>query len=68
MGGRRARVGAPGRVGALLLGYYDAGRRVCATRAKVGTGFTEAELDRLDALLAPLERDDEPVHRHRRAA
>jgi bifunctional non-homologous end joining protein LigD len=48
-----------GRVGALLLGYYDdAGSLRYA--GKVGTGFTEEELDRLDALLAPLEQDANP--------
>ena len=48
-----------GRVGALLLGYYDQDGAL-RYAGKVGTGFTEAELDRLDALLAPLTRDDSP--------
>lgn len=48
-----------GRVGALLLGYYDQDGALCYA-GKVGTGFTEDELDRLDALLSPLERTDNP--------
>ena len=47
-----------GRVGALLLGYYDAGALRYA--GKVGTGFTEQELDRLDALFTPLARAESP--------
>ena len=47
-----------GRVGALLVGYYDAGRLVFA--GKVGTGFTEQMLKRLSALLGPLRRADSP--------
>jgi bifunctional non-homologous end joining protein LigD len=47
-----------GRVGSLLVGYHDAeGLRYAG---KVGTGFTDAELDRLTALLAPRERDTSP--------
>ena len=47
------------RIGALLVGVRQAdGSLRCAGR--VGTGFTEAELDRLAALLAPLQRDTSP--------
>jgi len=45
-----------GRIGALLIGYYDDGALKYAGR--VGTGFTEAELDRLAGLLAPLAIDE----------
>jgi bifunctional non-homologous end joining protein LigD len=47
------------RIGALLVGVRDddgALRHV----GRVGTGFTEAELDRLAEKLRPLERDDSP--------
>ncbi len=47
-----------GRIGALLIGYYDAGALQYA--GKVGTGFTEAELDRLAGLLAPLRTEHSP--------
>lgn len=47
-----------GRVGALLVGYHEAGLLVYA--GKVGTGFTEKMLDRLAALLKPLQRPDSP--------
>jgi bifunctional non-homologous end joining protein LigD len=47
-----------GTVGALLIGYYDDGRLKYAGR--VGTGFTAAELTRLEKLLAPLRRDTSP--------
>jgi bifunctional non-homologous end joining protein LigD len=43
------------RIGALLVSQE--GRYV----GRVGTGFTEAELDRLQRLLAPCERDTPPV-------
>jgi bifunctional non-homologous end joining protein LigD len=48
-----------GRIGALLVGVYDADGsfRYCG---RVGTGFSESELDRLAKLLAPLEREDSP--------
>jgi bifunctional non-homologous end joining protein LigD len=48
-----------GGVGALLLGYYDRDGEL-RYAGKVGTGFSDHELDRLDALLAPLERDESP--------
>lgn len=39
-------------IGALILGVYDAGKLTYVGRA--GTGFKEAELERVHALLAPL--------------
>ena len=48
-----------GRLGALVIGYYEDGELRYAGR--VGTGFDEAELNRLGALLEPLARDDQPV-------
>ncbi len=48
-----------GRVGALLIGYYDEDGEL-RWAGRVGTGFTEAELDRLAALLAPIARTDSP--------
>jgi bifunctional non-homologous end joining protein LigD len=47
-----------GRLGALLVGYYEGGELRYAGR--VGSGFTDQELDRLDGLLAPLARDTSP--------
>jgi bifunctional non-homologous end joining protein LigD len=47
-----------GRIGALLVGYYEGGSLRYAGR--VGTGFTGAELERLAGLLAPLARDAPP--------
>jgi bifunctional non-homologous end joining protein LigD len=47
-----------GRVGSLLLGYYDDGRFAYA--GGVGTGFTQAMLDELTKLLKPLERAESP--------
>jgi bifunctional non-homologous end joining protein LigD len=53
-----------GRIGALLVGYYDeptAGQRhELRFAGKVGTGFTDAELARLETLFAPLARDSSP--------
>ncbi|HEV2370213.1 MAG TPA: non-homologous end-joining DNA ligase [Acidimicrobiales bacterium] len=51
-GGRR------GRLGALLVGYYDGGELRYAGR--VGSGFSETELDRLGHLLAPLAARSSP--------
>jgi bifunctional non-homologous end joining protein LigD len=55
------------RIGALLIGVYDetptagsAGGTRLRHVGRVGTGFTEAELDRLAELLRPLERPDSP--------
>jgi bifunctional non-homologous end joining protein LigD len=46
------------RIGALLMGYWaDGGFRYAG---KVGTGFTEKELDRLAKALAPHRRDSSP--------
>jgi DNA ligase D-like protein (predicted ligase) len=45
-------------LGALLLGYYDAGQLRYA--GKVGTGFTQETLRRLASSLAPLERSSSP--------
>ena len=65
VGGWTAPRGSRRHIGALLLGYYPAGRRW--TRAtplvfagQVGTGFTDAELDRLASRLAPLAAKDPP--------
>jgi bifunctional non-homologous end joining protein LigD len=53
--GEGRRQGMPG---ALLVGYYEDGRLVYASR--VGTGFTEATLAKLARLMGPLERDTSP--------
>src|SRR5438270_4382393 len=50
--------GRSGRIGALLLGYYQDGKLAYA--GKVGTGFTERMLDRLQSLLEPLRRKTSP--------
>ncbi len=50
--------GRSGRIGSLLLGVQDAPGLVFA--GHVGTGFTQAELARLSALLAPLRRPTSP--------
>jgi len=47
-----------GTIGALLIGYYADGRLKYAGR--VGTGFTAAELGRVEGLLAPLARETSP--------
>ena len=51
--GRRA-----GRLGALLVGYYEDGSLRYA--GKVGTGFNAKELDRLQGVLAGLRRETTP--------
>ncbi len=51
--GRRA-----GGFGALVVGVHEAGGLRWA--GNVGTGFTDAEIDRLLGLLKPLERSDSP--------
>lgn len=54
----RGRGTRSGRLGALLLGIPgDAGLRYIG---RVGTGFSERELDRLGAVLAPLARETSP--------
>jgi len=52
--GRRER-----RIGALLVGVYDPDGAFHYA-GRVGTGFSDAELDRLGKLLKPLKRDDSP--------
>jgi bifunctional non-homologous end joining protein LigD len=47
-----------GRLGALVVGFYEDGELRYAGR--VGSGFDEAELNRVGALLAPLARADSP--------
>jgi bifunctional non-homologous end joining protein LigD len=47
-----------GRLGALVVGFYDDGALRYAGR--VGSGFSEAELNRIGALLEPLARPDSP--------
>jgi bifunctional non-homologous end joining protein LigD len=47
-----------GRLGALLIGYHDGGELCYA--GKVGTGFSEADLEALGRRLAPLARKDSP--------
>lgn len=51
-----------GRIGALLMGYYDHEPAEPELRfaGKVGTGFDGAELEKLEALLTPLRRDTSP--------
>jgi bifunctional non-homologous end joining protein LigD len=58
-----------GRVGSLLVGYWDATPEEAARLGRpqrlvyaggVGTGFTQEMLDRLTELLKPLERADSP--------
>src|SRR6266568_3366122 len=44
--------------GALLVGYYDKDKFVYA--GKVGTGFSDATLDKLNQLLKPLAMDKSP--------
>jgi bifunctional non-homologous end joining protein LigD len=44
--------------GALLVGYYDKDKFVYA--GKVGTGFTDATLEKLNQLLKPLATDKDP--------
>jgi bifunctional non-homologous end joining protein LigD len=50
--------GARSGLGALLVGYYEDGE--LRYTGRVGTGFTESELDRLEGILAPLERSTSP--------
>jgi bifunctional non-homologous end joining protein LigD len=51
--------GRAGQIGALMLGYYD-DSTVLHYAGKVGTGFTQHELDRLARLLGPLARAESP--------
>jgi bifunctional non-homologous end joining protein LigD len=50
--------GRSGRLGALVVGFYEDGELRYAGR--VGTGFTQAELSRLGGLLDERARDDSP--------
>ena len=50
--------GRLGKLGALCVGFYEAG--VLHYAGRVGTGFTEAELTRVAGILAPLATDDSP--------
>ena len=56
--GEGKRRGLPG---ALLVGYYEDGEFVYA--GKVGTGFTDAMLEKLIQLMKPLERKTSPLDR-----
>jgi bifunctional non-homologous end joining protein LigD len=47
-----------GRIGALLVGYYEDGALRFA--GKVGTGYTDRTLEELAATLSPLHRDTSP--------
>jgi bifunctional non-homologous end joining protein LigD len=47
-----------GKVGALVVSYYDDGRFISA--GKVGTGFSERRLAELRTMLDPLARDTSP--------
>jgi bifunctional non-homologous end joining protein LigD len=51
-----------GTLGALVAGYYDDedSKRVLRYAGKVGTGFSEEDLERLMKLLKPLRRKDSP--------
>ncbi len=49
-----------GRLGALVVGYYDDEGALLRYAGRVGTGFDQRELDRLGRLLADLERADSP--------
>jgi bifunctional non-homologous end joining protein LigD len=51
--------GRSGRLGSLLVGYYDRGGSL-RYAGRVGTGFTMAELPRLEGLLSPLRRGTPP--------
>ena len=53
--------GRTGRIGSLLVGYYDEpGGTAFHYAGRVGTGFTDAELARLQAKLEPLRSDSSP--------
>jgi bifunctional non-homologous end joining protein LigD len=54
--GERSRAG---RIGSLMLGYFD-DSGVLHYAGKVGSGFTQHELDRLAGLFAPLARSESP--------
>jgi bifunctional non-homologous end joining protein LigD len=52
--------GRTGRIGSLLVGYFDEDGSTLQYAGRVGTGFTDAELARLEAKLEPLRRDSNP--------
>jgi bifunctional non-homologous end joining protein LigD len=53
--------GRTGQIGSLLVGYYDeVGGSTLTYAGRVGTGFTQNELERLQAKLEPLRRDASP--------
>src|SRR3954465_10291376 len=58
-GWREGDGGRAGRLGALAMGAYDEEGELRFV-GKVGTGFTDAELKRLQGLLEPLERPTSP--------
>src|SRR5207302_950429 len=58
IGGYTAPQGARSYFGALLVGYYEAGKLVFA--AKVGTGFSEKLLRALHQKMQPLRIDECP--------
>jgi len=49
-----------GRIGALLIGYYDQPGGSLRYAGKVGTGFSDAELARLERVLKPLVQPESP--------
>jgi bifunctional non-homologous end joining protein LigD len=49
-----------GSLGALLLGYHDGPGGPLVYAGKVGTGFSDKELRRLEGVLAPIARDTSP--------
>jgi bifunctional non-homologous end joining protein LigD len=51
--------GRSGKIGSLLVGCYD-GEGHLRFSGRVGTGFTEAELERVEGLLAPLAAEESP--------
>ena len=57
MAGCRGEKGRAGQIGALLLGYHEPAGGPLRFAGRVGTGFTQAELARLAARVAPLETE-----------
>ena len=55
----RGQGGREGRLGALLVGYYDADGEL-RYAGRVGTGFTDRTLDDLARILEPLHRKGSP--------
>jgi bifunctional non-homologous end joining protein LigD len=52
--------GRTGQIGSLLVGYYDDDGATLHYAGRVGTGFTQDELDRLAGKLEPLRRPSSP--------